>query len=63
MKIFRELLQLIGIIFAAIGLLICMCECNEMSLQIRTLAIGNVVFLIGVLVTYVGSQLPESVKK
>ena len=62
MRIFRELLQLIGIITAVVGLVIGMCECNGLELQFRSMVIALITFLVGCLITLVGSQLPESVR-
>ena len=63
MKIFKELLELIGFFTAFAGILIGMCDCNTIELQLRTMAISIITFLVGCLVTFVASQLPESVKK
>lgn len=62
MKIFRELLQLIGIITAVVGLVIGMNECNTVELQLGSMLIAMLVFLSGCLITWIGSQLPESVR-
>lgn len=62
MRIFRELLQLIGIITAVSGIAIGMCDCNCLELQFRSMIIALVTFLVGCLITWVGYQLPESVR-
>ena len=62
MRIFRELLQLIGIITAVVGIVIGMNECNTVELQLGSMLIAMLVFLVGCLITWVGSQLPESVR-
>lgn len=62
MRIFRELLQLIGIITAVVGIVIGMCDCNGLELQISSMLIALLVFLVGCLITWVGDQLPESVR-
>lgn len=61
MRIFRELLQLIGIVIAIAGIVIGMCECNTVEMQFRSMVIALVTFLVGCLITWAGSQLPESV--
>lgn len=63
MRLFRELLQLIGIITAVVGIVIGMCDCNGLELQFRIMIIALFTFLLGFLITWLGSQLPESVKK
>ena len=63
MRIFRGFLKLVGIITAFTGILIGMCDCNTIELQLRTMAISIITFLVGCLVTFVASQLPESVKR
>lgn len=62
MRIFRELLQLIGIITAVVGLVIGMNECNTVELQFHSMLLALLVFLVGCLITWVGYQLPESVR-
>lgn len=62
MRIFRELLQLIGIITAVVGLVIGMNECNTVELQLGSMLIAMFVFLVGCFITWVGYQLPESVR-
>lgn len=62
MRIFRELLQLIGIITAVVGIVIGMCDCNRLELQFRSMIIALITFLVGCLITWIGSQLPESVR-
>lgn len=62
MKLLKDLFQLIGIITAVIGIIIGMNECNTVELQLGSMLIAMLVFLSGCLVTWVGSQLPESVR-
>lgn len=63
MRIFRELLQLIGFFTAFTGIVIGMCNCYSLELQFRSMVIALVTFLVGCAISYVGSQLPESVSK
>ena len=62
MKLLKDLFQLIGIITAVIGIIIGMNECNTVELQLGSMLIAMLVFLVGCLITWVGSQLPESVR-
>lgn len=63
MRIFRELLELIGFFTAFAGILIGMFDCYGLELQFRSMVIALVTFLVGCSVSFIGSQLPESVKK
>ena len=63
MKIFRELLQLLGLVIAFVGFIACITDCYEMATQIKTLVCGAITFFVGIGIIYIGYQLPESVKK
>lgn len=63
MKIFKELLELIGFFTAFAGILIGMCNFYSLELQFCSMFISLITFLVGCSVSFIGSQLPESVKK
>ena len=62
MKLLKDLFQLIGIITAVSGIIIGMNECVAVELQFHSMLVALLVFFVGCLITWLGSQLPESVR-
>ena len=60
-KLIKGITELIGMMLALAGLVVCMCETENLDKQFATLVIGLGMFLLGVLICYLMNRGKEDV--
>lgn len=56
MRVIREIVSIVGVLLVVLGLVVCMCETAEMSMQLSTTLYGMAIMVAGVIICFLSTE-------